>query len=520
MHARRRSGTLQALFCALALTTGCTGGNGAGQGVDEQVIRNNILGTAQLGQTKWSEAEAEFRRALARRPQDPLLLTNTAIAVNQQERSDEAMELLAGAVAADPQYVPAHFNMGLIESRRGDFEQAARHFETVAALDDDELFTRYFLGTSLARIGREAEGIEALRGALELDPTHVSTLYALGRLLLQQGQQDEGMELITRSQVIRSRSGLDEAVGSEYGEQGCLSRAANYPGGTLEAPEPIAVRFELGERVETGDDVRVTVVPGAALHVAVGGTLRVAGREEPVAELGEGTVIVALAAGDADNDGTVDLALLTTRSSQAGATLEPAWLRTADGVPLAEVFGGQPTTTLSGSVAGSDLTFVDTDHDGDLDLFWCWTAAVGPGGCKLATNDGEGRFDVRASGEHGFDPAFGAAGPVSVAFSDIDNDRDVDLLVAGPGGIRLFTNERDGSFDESQAGPADAGGAVNSRANGFLNCGPFIPRASPVTRTEYHSRARLKNKQVKRRGTIARGRRRSGGCGLVVQRAL
>ena len=100
--------------------------------VSEEAIRHNILGTAQLGQTKWPEAEAEFRRALELRPGDPLLLTNTAIAAYQQQRADEARALLEQAVAADPGYLAAHFHLGLIESRDGNFEQSAVRFRTCA----------------------------------------------------------------------------------------------------------------------------------------------------------------------------------------------------------------------------------------------------------------------------------------------------------------------------------------------------------------------------------------------------
>ena len=237
---------------SVLLSAGCS--TEEGPGVSEEAMRYNILGTAQLGQTKWAEAETEFRRALALRPQDPLLLTNTAIAVYQQQRADEATALLEQAVAADPQYLAAHFHLGLVESRNGDFEPAAAHFRVVVDSDPHEQFARYYLGTSLARVGREADAVESLRTALTLDPHHVSTLYALGRLLLQRGEQDEGLELITLSQKIRDRSGLDEAVGGEYAEQGPYSRAADYPGEALEAPPGIPVSFTrmLGVKLERG----------------------------------------------------------------------------------------------------------------------------------------------------------------------------------------------------------------------------------------------------------------------------
>src|SRR5262245_27755914 len=179
---------------SLGLALACTPSE---RGVPEEVIRHNILGGARLGQTKWADAESEFRQAVALRPRDPLLLTNLAIALIQQEGKEaDAQGLLEQAAAADPGYAPASFNLGLLEARRGDFERAVPHFSKAAGLVPDELYTRYYLGTSLARTGHEPEGIAELRAALERDPTHVSTLYALGRLLVQQGQSEEGVALI------------------------------------------------------------------------------------------------------------------------------------------------------------------------------------------------------------------------------------------------------------------------------------------------------------------------------------
>ena len=96
-------------------------------GVPEDVIRLNTLGTAYLGQQEWSKAAGSFAAALGQRPDDPLLLTNLAIALVQDGKPDEAEVQLQAALQLDPDYPYAHYSLGLIESNRGRFEAAASH---------------------------------------------------------------------------------------------------------------------------------------------------------------------------------------------------------------------------------------------------------------------------------------------------------------------------------------------------------------------------------------------------------
>ena len=60
-------------------------------------------------------------------------LNNAAVSRIQQARVDEARELLRSALALDADYPYAHYNLGLIQKNRGDFEEAAKHFEAVVA---------------------------------------------------------------------------------------------------------------------------------------------------------------------------------------------------------------------------------------------------------------------------------------------------------------------------------------------------------------------------------------------------
>ncbi|HXV76878.1 MAG TPA: FG-GAP-like repeat-containing protein [Candidatus Polarisedimenticolaceae bacterium] len=463
--------SLPAVSCCLTLLwSGCGGGNGGrGEpaGVPEEVIRHNIRGTAYLGQQKWAEAEAAFQQALDLRPHDALLANNQAVALIQQGRNDEAEQTLRRAIGESPDSPHARYNLGTILKNRGEFEAAAEQFEAVEAIDPDDLMTHYNLGVLYSRIGREADAEMQYRRALELDPTHVSTLYGLGRLLLQQGDQQRGVELISQSQAIRARSGLDEAVGTQYGEQGPYAMGADFPGDALAAPPPIEVEFDQSARAALASDrpPRAFVIgPAGAARDAVlylvdgDGSIRVLdggglGQAWPI-----GRPVWSIAVGDVDRDGTPEVIAL------AG---DPNGLR-----PIVAARDGrvtevaEPVPTPSG-VAASALALVDQDHDGDLDLFFCWTAAAITD-CAIATNAGSGRFTVAPASDHGFSPRhLPDADRLSVDFSDVDNDRDVDLLLARRGRIDLFVNQREGRFEETS--DAAGVGAVFPAADGALS---------------------------------------------------
>jgi hypothetical protein len=91
------------------------------------------------------------------------------------------------------------------------------------------------------------------------------------------------------------------------------------------------------------------------------------------------------------------------------------------------------------------LTFVDFDHDGDLDLYVTGSATEG-GGAVLWRNNGNSTFTE-------WTEPTGLAGrraSTAATLSDINNDRAVELVVtAATGAPVLFTNAREGPFHES-----------------------------------------------------------------------
>ena len=119
-----------------------------------------------------------------------------------------------------------------------------------------------------------------------------------------------------------------------------------------------------------------------------------------------------------------------------------------------------PPPAGPGDGATNDVFFADLDQDGDLDAF---EARTGPN--RLFRNNGDLGFTEMAAG-------FGLAGAVdadtrAAAFADLDDDRDLDIVLAeGAGGLRLFDNERGGTFAErtERLSAAGDGAAADARA--------------------------------------------------------
>jgi Tfp pilus assembly protein PilF len=112
-------------------------------------------------------------------------------------------------------------------------------------------------------------------------------------------------------------------------------------------------------------------------------------------------------------------------------------------------------------------TWVDADHDGDLDLI---TAAP----VRLFRNDGNGKF-TDITREAGLAvPDGDLAAPAAIVPTDFDNRRDVDLLILSGGTLRLFRNMRDGTFQDVAASAGLPQTGITAVAAADVNKDGFI----------------------------------------------
>ena len=156
----------------------------------------------------------------------------------------------------------------------------------------------------------------------------------------------------------------------------------------------------------------------------------------------EGVSLSAIGFSDVDGDGDQDV--LITGQSDSGPRIAKLYTNDGQG-SFTEVLNTPFDGVTSGSVA-----FADVDGDGDSDLLITGLTGVGPTSAYLANlylNDGIGSFTEV------MDTPFTGVLSSSIAFSDIDGDGDQDLLITGStgqgqGNTKLYANDGTGSFSE------------------------------------------------------------------------
>ena len=396
----------------------------------------NSLGVVAMDQHNYIRGRENFSAAVQLDPNYATAHANLGISLYSLGRYDSASVALHRALDIDEEHLHASYTLGLIYHAQGsDHERALKLFHHVARRDPEDHLVRYYLGRTQSKLGQADSAMAAFRRVIELDGANVSAYYALAQAQRQAGDLD-GWRATLETFNRLSQAGL-EGVSSAYQGQGKYAEAvADTPfrGSPLERNQ--AATFESAP-------APAGLAPDASWLTAV----------------------------DADSDGRVDLLTEGTDGQpqllrDIGPRFEPSklWdfgdMGVATAVTLADMDDdGDKDAAFSGSVAGIglqddghfqpvttdfdrcvDAVFGDLDHDGDADIA-CAGNKLG-----LWSNDGTGHFrDITASTEGD------GARTRQVLFSDLDTDRDVDILTAGGTGFGLYSNNRDGTFTDVAA---------------------------------------------------------------------
>ncbi len=149
-----------------------------------------------LGRRDW--ARIELVRLIEADPKSTIYLYWLARLDYDDQKFAAAVEKLERVVAATPEFMRAHDNLGLCLEALGRYKEAEAAYERAVELNRKKKPSSPWpplnLGIMLSKLGRRAEAEVYLREALEYKPDFAQAHYRLGVILEKRGKADEAIE--------------------------------------------------------------------------------------------------------------------------------------------------------------------------------------------------------------------------------------------------------------------------------------------------------------------------------------
>ena len=411
----------------------------------DEVLRQNNHGAALMEQYKPAQAVEAFTQVTDLAPGWPSGFVNLGLAAFYARQIDRARAALLEAVRQAPESAQAHYVLATIYKSDGKSPEALAEFEKARGLDPEDADILYNVGLLHARQRQFGEAVAALSRARQIDPNSMSIRYQLARALLQAGDGAKGQAEMAAYQKLAANPKFAQPTGNQYGEAGRYALVSvDYRdlGGPPPPAEEIRVRFSdatAAARIAfvhagPGGDAGAPPSPSAAGAKGAAGARAIA---EAEARYGSGVGV-----GDLDGDGRPDLVFV---NASADGTARLAIERNLGDFAFEDV-----TAAWGAQVTGIGLAAAlgDYDNDGDLDLY-----VTRAGGGVLLQNQGGGKLKDVTAAAHAEVDGFATG----AAWGDIDHDGDLDLLITrlpvpgtrGPAAAALLLNKGDGTFQES-----------------------------------------------------------------------
>lgn len=399
-------------------------------------------GLAELENERPADAEATFAELARLVPDAPLPQADLAVALLRQQKGEAALAAIDRALAKAPGRADLLAIRGETLAWSGRTEEALAVLDQAAKAAPDDPEIQYSAYRQASPRGAE-EAARALAGRAlarlaELRPENLVVLLQAGNRAIAAGDRAAATAAYLRLREIlwspppAAAQGLSQVLSAlERGEVA----AARVPALRLENVLKVTPMYQGSLRELSRSILGVPVVRFGA--------------EPPPADFGPPAAVsfrgerldgtpsagAALALGDFDGDGKLDVARLRASSVGSTGTAAP---------PVLEVRLAAGRTVAAGPAPGVErLLAVDLDNDGTTDL-----VGYGPDGLTFWKGDGKGSFAVAPILAP---PA--ADGVAAVVPFDFDVDGDLDLATAGKDGIGLDCNPGTGPLERVDGKP-------------------------------------------------------------------
>ena len=170
------------------------------------------LGVALEGEDRREDALAEYRKAVEIDPDRFQAHNNLANLMSTMGMRDAALKEYQEALRLNPTAALAHANLGTLLSEMGRFEEAMREYDDAMRLDPEDPRPHYLMGKACLRHGQSADAVKHFRHAMEIAPNDFQNLTWLARVLAcdENSAVRNGAEAISLAQRANDLTGGEQ----------------------------------------------------------------------------------------------------------------------------------------------------------------------------------------------------------------------------------------------------------------------------------------------------------------------
>lgn len=178
---------------------------------------------------------------------------NLASIYHTQGKEDLALQQLQAAAQSNPDDPNAHSVWGHYMEEKGDHQNAHEHYLKALAIDNEHAISHYRLGRVQRKLGMKSKAVESLQKSIELDPEQSEPLLELADHYVSEDQTLSAIDMLERVAVLEpDRADIFIRLGKLYTEARYFKQATNhYWSASAIEPDNAQIHRELKSLFET-----------------------------------------------------------------------------------------------------------------------------------------------------------------------------------------------------------------------------------------------------------------------------